>query len=207
MSCTLDRSMLLLPLIVSVIVADAGVVHVGVTGVVDVGLIVAMAMAMAIAVTPRSLNKNLCDINVKYCYICIPRPACVIHFVALVATSVQKPPAKIRGQGTSKRGTPLARLRARWFELVDATPFPKGGGTLLLRYDYWNLCVRSFGEPSPESPIRGGGVWEIGLKAPPTRSCNGSRALMAGLSKSRDRGIDIVGLCSSPFVRPPWSVH
>ena len=47
---------------------------------------------------------------------------------------------------------------------------------MLLRYDCWNLCVRSLGEPSPESPIRGGGVWEIGLKGPPTQSCNGSRA-------------------------------
>ena len=54
MSCTLDRSMLFLSLILSAIVADAGAVHVGVTGVVHVGLIVAMAMAMAIAVTPRS---------------------------------------------------------------------------------------------------------------------------------------------------------
>ena len=51
---------------------------------------------------------------------------------------------------------------------MHAAPFPKGGGTVLLRYDYWNLCVRSFGEPSPESPIRGGGGgWEIGLKGPP----------------------------------------
>ena len=50
---------------------------------------------------------------------------------------------------------------------MDAAPFPKGGGTALLRYDCWNLCVRSFGEPSPDSPIRGGGGWEIGLKAPP----------------------------------------
>ena len=78
--------------------------------------------------------------------------------VALVATSVQKPPATIRGHGASKRGSPLAQLQARWLELVDAAPFPKGGGTVLLRYDCWNLCVRSFGEPSPESPIRGGGV-------------------------------------------------
>ena len=49
---------------------------------------------------------------------------------------------------------------------MDAATFPKGVGTVLLRYDCWNLCVRSFGEPSPESPIRGGGVWEIGLKGP-----------------------------------------
>ena len=48
MSCTLDRSMLLLSLILSVILADAGVVHVGLF------VAVAMAMAMAIAVTPRS---------------------------------------------------------------------------------------------------------------------------------------------------------
>ena len=63
----------------------------------------------------------------------------------------------ISGQGASKRGNPLAQLRGRWFELVDAAPVPKGGGTVLLRYDCRNLCVRSFGEPSPESPIRGGG--------------------------------------------------
>ena len=50
----IGQVMLLLPLIVFVIVADAGALHVGVTGVVHVGLIVAMAMAMAIAVTPRS---------------------------------------------------------------------------------------------------------------------------------------------------------
>ena len=37
---------------------------------------------------------------------------------------------------------------------MDAAPSPKEGGTALLRYDCWNLCVRSF---SPESPIRGGG--------------------------------------------------
>ena len=68
-------------------------------------------------------------------------------------------------QGASKRGNPLARLRGRWFELVDATPFFKGGGTVHLRYDSWNLCVRSFGGPSPVSPRRGwvGGRVRFGL--------------------------------------------
>jgi hypothetical protein len=46
--------MLFLSLILSAIVADAGAVHGGVTGVVHVGPIIAIAMAMAIAVTPRS---------------------------------------------------------------------------------------------------------------------------------------------------------
>ena len=51
MSCTLDRSMLLLSLIVSVTVADAGAVHVGLTGAVHVRLTMSMAMAMATVVT------------------------------------------------------------------------------------------------------------------------------------------------------------
>ena len=67
----------------------------------------------------------------------------------------------IYGQGASKRGNPLARQGGRWFELVDAAPFPKGGGTVHLRYDSWNLCVRSFGGPSPESPIGGGGGVDV----------------------------------------------
>ena len=46
-SCTLDRSMLLLSLIVSVTVADAGAVHVGVT--VPVGVTAAMALAATVA--------------------------------------------------------------------------------------------------------------------------------------------------------------
>ena len=55
---------------------------------------------------------------------------------------------------------------------MDAAPFPEGVGTVLLRYDCWNLCVRSFGEPSPKRPIRGVCVcvcvcvWEIGFKGP-----------------------------------------
>ena len=68
---------------------------------------------------------------------------------------------------------------------MDAAPFPKGGGTVLLRYDCWNLCMRSFGEPRPESPIRGGGVWEIGLKGPPTRSCNGSWAQIRAFAEQQ----------------------
>ena len=54
MSCTLDSSMLLLSLIVSVTVAYAGAVHVDLTGADHGGLTMAMAMAMAAAVTPRS---------------------------------------------------------------------------------------------------------------------------------------------------------
>ena len=46
-SCTLDRSMLLLSLIVSVTAADAGAVHVGVT--VPVGVTAAMALAASVA--------------------------------------------------------------------------------------------------------------------------------------------------------------
>ena len=46
-------------------------------------------------------------------------------------------------------------------------PSLKGGGTVLLRYDSWNLCVRSFGEPSPKSPIRGGGSMGNRLEGPP----------------------------------------
>ena len=61
MSCTLDRSMLLLSLVVFVTVADAGAVHVGVTGAIHVGLTMSMAMAMAIVYRTRPF----CDINVK----------------------------------------------------------------------------------------------------------------------------------------------
>ena len=46
---------------------------------------------------------------------------------------------------------------------MDAAPFPKGGGTVLLRYDCWNFCVTSFGEPSRE---RGGSVGNR-LEGPP----------------------------------------
>ena len=101
--------------------------------------------------------------------------------VAVVATSGQKPAATIgkptSGQDASTRGSPLAQLGGRWFELVDAAPSLRGDCAVHLRYDSWNLCVRSFGGSSPESPLRGGGVWEIGLKDPLTWSCNGSRAL------------------------------
>ena len=91
--------------------------------------------------------------------------------VAVVATSGQKPAATIgkptSGQDASTRGSPLAQLGGRWFELVDAAPSLRGDCAVHLRYDSWNLCVRSFGGSSPESPLRGGGVWEIGLKDPP----------------------------------------
>ena len=46
-------------------------------------------------------------------------------------------------------------------------PSLRGGGTVLLRYDCWNLYVRSFGEPSPKSPIRGGGSVGNRLEGPP----------------------------------------
>ena len=82
----------------------------------------------------------------------------------------------IFGQGALKRGSPIARLGGRWFELVDVAPFPQGACTVHLRYDSWNLCEVIWWA-QPREPNKRGGVWEIGLKPPPpTRSCNGSRA-------------------------------
>ena len=52
---------------------------------------------------------------------------------------------------------------------MDAAPSLRGDCAVHLRYDSWNLCVRSFGGPSPESPLRGGGVLGNRLEGPPHR--------------------------------------
>ena len=50
---------------------------------------------------------------------------------------------------------------------MGAAPFPRGGGTVHLRYDAWNVRVGSLWWAQPGEPNRGGGGLRNRLAPPP----------------------------------------